>query len=120
MIDERGGRLEFCGHKMSVPYGALSERKEMSITILPSEKLDVSFALPKLEFGADGWFKKPVTITISFEDADLSGIDPAELSISWFDEDAQEWVDLGGEVDFRKKTVTVEVWHFTQYSLSAR
>jgi hypothetical protein len=120
IIGPKGGKIEHCGHKMVVPEGALAEPREMSITILESEYVDVGFAPANIEFGADGWFNRPVKIAISLEDADLADVDLEELTVVWFDETTQEWVEVEGKVEVHKDKICAWVWHFTQYSLSKR
>ncbi len=108
-----GGMIKFAGHSIDVPKYATKQDAEFSITISRNDYITV-------DFGPDGWFDQQVTVTISYENADLSGIDPNKLTLAWFDEHTQQWVDLGGVVDLVKKTVTAKAWHFTQYTLSAK
>lgn len=74
----------------------------------------------QVDFGPSGWFKKPVKITICFKELDLSGSDLNDLTITWYDPNTGEWIDVGGTVDIKGQKVYVEVWHFTQYSLAVR
>lgn len=108
-----GGMIKFAGHSIDVPKYATKQDAEFSITISRNDYITV-------DFGPDGWFDQQVTVTISYENADLSGIDPNKLTLAWFDERTQQWVDHGGVVDLVKKTVTAKAWHFTQYTLSAK
>jgi hypothetical protein len=113
MTVSSGGKLEYMGHKMNVPSGALSQNTEMYIT-------DVNSELIQANYGPSGWFNKPVTITISYADADLREVDLKKMTIAWYDEAAGTWVDVGGVVDRVNQTITVAVWHFTQYTISTR
>jgi hypothetical protein len=113
IISRRGGKIEHCGHSVKVPKGAIKQDTEFSIAVSPTDYITV-------EFGPDGWFEKEVTVTISYNNADLTGIDPLNLTLAWYDETSGEWIDLGGKVDLKKKTVSAKAWHFTKYTLSAR
>jgi len=106
-----GGRLKNGPHKMDVPPKALKYDTQMYIAVQDNDYIEV-------DFGPDGWFEAPIKITMSYEEGDLDGSDPSTLALNWYDESTGEWVKVGGVVDQRRKTVTADVWHFTQYTLS--
>jgi len=110
---DRGGRLHFHGHEMDIPPYALPASKTMVITEIDKKQVWV-------DFGPSGWFYKPVKITLCFKEADLTGIDLNNLTVTWYDPATGEWIDVGGMVDAKNKTVCAEVWHFTQYSIALR
>jgi hypothetical protein len=122
VMDEKGGALKLCDYAMEVPPGALGEKREMSITIIDNADnyYEVDLKPHVVDFGADGWFYKPVKITINLDKADLAGIDLETLTVVWYDEVAGEWVETDGEVDVSKNKIVAYVWHFTQYSLALR
>jgi hypothetical protein len=109
----QGGLIAFCGHSIKVPKYATKQDAEFSINISPNDYITV-------DFGPDGWFDQEVTVTISYKDADLTGIDPTKLTLAWYDESTGQWVDLGGTVDLKNKTVTAKAKHFTQYTISSK
>lgn len=115
-----GGFLEYCDYRMDVPAGALSEVREMSITILETDSDFYDAKFQPVDFGADGWFLKPVKITIWYDRADLAGVNPSDLIIVWYNEETGEWEEVETKVDFDAQKVVAYVWHFTQYSLAAR
>ena len=108
-----GGMIKLGGHSIEVPKYATKQDANFSISIAPNDYITA-------DFGPDGWFDQQVTVTISYKDADLTGVDPRKLTLAWYDESAGQWVDLGGVVDLVKKTVTAKAWHFTQYTLSTK
>lgn len=108
-----GGMIKFAGHSIDVPKYATKQDAEFSINISPNDYITV-------DFGPDGWFDQQVTVTISYKDADLTGVDPSKLTLAWYDESTGQWVDLGGVVDLVHKTVTAKAWHFTQYTISTK
>lgn len=113
MKPEQGGTLELCGNSMIIPPGALDKQKTMSIEVLNSAYMDV-------EFGPDGAFLKPITVRLSYKDANLTGVDINKLYIAWYDEANNKWVDIGGVVNQSGKYVEAQTDHFTQYTLSLR
>ncbi|MDZ7361051.1 MAG: hypothetical protein ONB46_10035 [candidate division KSB1 bacterium] len=113
MTVSAGGSLEYMGHHMRVPPGALSQNTEMYIT-------DVSSDLIQANYGPSGTFNKPVTVTISYADADLRNVDLRKMTIAWYDEAAGAWVEVGGTVNREDQTISVAVTHFTQYTISMR
>jgi len=108
-----GGSVWHGGHKIKFPASALAQDAQAAITISPSNYIQV-------DFGPDGWFSKAVTVTISYKNADLSGISENSLTLAWYDETTGQWIDAGGTVDTTKKWVTAPVWHFTEYTISTR
>jgi hypothetical protein len=72
------------------------------------------------EFGPAGTkFAKPVTITLQYDPAKLTGAKEETLAVYYLDETAKAWVSLGGTVDKTKHTVTVKVDHFSKYAVMA-
>jgi hypothetical protein len=108
-----GGMITFAGHSIKVPKYATRQDAEFSINISRNDYITV-------DFGPDGYFAQYVTVTISYKDADLTGIDPTRLTLAWYDETLGQWIDLGGVVDTANKTVTAKTNHFTQYTISMR
>jgi hypothetical protein len=113
MKRSKGGLIAHCGHQIIVPKYALPQDAEMSITVDNNDYITV-------DFGPDRWFNKPVTVVISYKDADLSGIDESSLTMAWYDETKGEWIAVDCTVDSIKKIVRAKVPHFTQYTLSKR
>ncbi|MDZ7361053.1 MAG: hypothetical protein ONB46_10045 [candidate division KSB1 bacterium] len=108
-----GGLIAFAGHSIKVPKYATRQDAEFSISISRNDYITV-------DFGPDGYFAQYVTVTISYKDADLTGIDPSRLTLAWYDETLGQWIDLGGVVDVVQKTVTAKTNHFTQYTISMK
>lgn len=113
MKPSESGTLELCGNAMIIPPGALDKPKTMSIEVMNSAYMDV-------EFGPDGAFLKPITVRLSYKDANLTGIDVKNLYIAWYDVAKDRWVDIGGVVNQSGKYVEAQTDHFTQYTLSIR
>lgn len=70
------------------------------------------------EFGTHGLqFNVPVTVIMSYRDADLGGVDESSIRLAWFDEYYQAWRDMPCVVDQNNKIVTGELSHFSSYGL---
>lgn len=108
---ETGGRLELVDVILDIPPGALDVDTTYSINI---PDLSVFYN----EFGTDGLvFNVPVTVTMSYRGADLSGVDESSIRIGWWNEDDQQWVDMVCSLDRVNQTVTGQLNHFSAYAL---
>lgn len=106
-----GGRLELVDVILDVPAGALDNDTTYSIDI---PDINVFYN----EFGTDGLvFNVPVTVTMSYRGADLSGVDESSIRIGWWDEDNLKWTDMVCTVDKVNQTVTGQLHHFSAYAL---
>ncbi|MDL1878537.1 hypothetical protein FBQ85_25750 [Cytophagia bacterium CHB2] len=113
MTASEGGEIWHGGHKIEFPPGALMQDAYASISISPSNYIQV-------DFGPDGWFNREVTVAISYKNVDLSGVDENALTLSWYDETADQWIEVASRVDTRRKYIFAQVWHFTQYTISVK
>jgi len=108
---EKGGVLTCLDVILEVPPGAVDTASLFSIDI---PDINVFFN----EFGTHGMvFNVPVKVTMSYRDADLSGIDEKTIRIAWLNETSGELEDMECEVDFVNKTVTGYLDHFSAYGL---
>ena len=62
-------------------------------------------------------FDNPVEVTMSYRDADLSGIDESSIRIGWLNEVTGRFQSIDCEIDFDTKTVTGTLDHFSAYGL---
>ncbi len=74
------------------------------------------------DFGPDGaTFDPPITFTWSYDPDDIpEDVAEGDLVIAYYDEDADEWVELEGVVDTVNNTITASVPHFTTFAIIAR
>ena len=71
-----------------------------------------------LEFGPHGTqFNGPVTVTLSYQAADLTGVNQEDLKIAYFNENTGEWEIQQTHVNKWMKTVVVYLQHFSRYAL---
>lgn len=108
-----GGLIAHCGHKIIVPKNALKSDANMSIKIDNTSFITV-------DCGPDGTFNTPVTVFISYRDADMTGVNVSNLALAWYDTASGQWINLGGSVDSLLKFVSVLTNHFTEYTISTR
>ncbi|WP_234125051.1 X2-like carbohydrate binding domain-containing protein [Clostridium hydrogenum] len=58
-----------------------------------------------------------VKVTIKLTAAQIAGLDPSKLSMYYYDETAQKWVELGGSFDPSTKEFSFETTHFTNFAI---
>jgi len=108
---DEGGQLTLFDVILDIPAGAVENDTIFSINI---PDINVFYN----EFGTDGLvFAKPVTVTMSYRDANLSGIDETTIRIGWYNETTGSYNDIVCDIDCVNKVVTGEVNHFSAYAL---
>ena len=106
-----GGQLALFDVLLDVPPGALDMDTTYSISI---PDINVFYN----EFGTDGLvFNVPVTVTMSYRDADLSSVNESSIRIAWWNEDANTWVNMECQLDPVNQIVTGKLHHFSAYAL---
>jgi len=108
---EEGGIVSLLDVELYFPPFALA-----SDTLISIEIPDISVFAN--EFGTDGlYFKKPVRVTMSYRDADLSNVREENIKMAWFNERTEQWDVIDCLLDAENKTVTGYVYHFSAYAL---
>jgi hypothetical protein len=108
---QSGGRIELFDVALDIPAGALDVDATYSISIP-----DISVFYN--EFGTHGLvFNVPVTVTMSYRGADLSGVDESSIRLGWWDEVNGRWVDMDCQLDRVNQVVTGKLYHFSAYAL---
>jgi len=71
------------------------------------------------DFGPDeATFDPPITFIWTYDPDDLpEDVDEKELVVAYYDESADEWVELDCEVDTENGTITASVSHFTTFAI---
>ena len=108
---KNGGQLALFDVLLDVPPGALDVDTTYSISI---PDINVFYN----EFGTDGLvFNVPVTVTMSYRDANLSSVNESSIRIAWWNEDANTWINTECELDQINQVVTGKLHHFSAYAL---
>jgi hypothetical protein len=127
MVNPRaGGTISLADEALvNIPADALNGTDEVEVTVTkvttpPETPSGFRILGSVYEFSVEGMesysFAGKVTITFSF---DPSLLKPGETpAIYYYDQNKQEWVNLGGIVS--GNTITVEVDHFTQFAVLAQ
>ena len=68
---------------------------------------------------SDAVFNNPVKITLSYKDADLTGINEQDIRIYFFNETEVVWELIASEVNTKKKRVSGYIDNFSRYALAA-
>ena len=111
MPANEGGTLSLVDVELYFPPNALDNDTLIYINI-------PNIMVFENHFGTDGLvFNQPVRVTMSYRDADLSGINESSIAMAWFDERTDSWDQIECTLDTTNKTVTAYVNHFSAYAL---
>ncbi len=131
--DLGGVLIDNSGTNLIVPPGTLQENFAVNISTpftigdeaKPSDDETTFFAMRLLD--AQGLenpaFVEPMTLTIRYTDDEVAGLDESLLDIYYYDESDPEnpvWVPLGGTVDPDHNEITVEIQHFSKFSVGGK
>ncbi len=132
VVGKNGGTVQSPnGVTVTIPQHALLKSKEITITkvdpIDEPEPVDPNVQLLAVphEFGPDGLtFRKPITITLSYTDADLdidqdgvNDFDPSKFTVVFWD--GETWLNAGdAKVDLVNRLVSITVNHFTMFDIA--
>lgn len=108
---EEGGTLELFDVTLFIPPGAVDEDTTFSINI-PDVELFYN------EFGTSGLvFNEPVTVVMSYRDADLTGLDESTIRMAYLNEATGTFEDIDCDVDTEEQVVIAQLYHFSAYGL---
>jgi hypothetical protein len=121
----KGGEVSLAEEAtLKIPAGALAGTKPVEVKIermseTPAVPAGFKFIAATYEFSVDGKtdyrFKKPVTIILAFDSADLES--EQDAAVYYYDLSGKKWVKLGGEVS--GSTIAVEVNYLGQFTVMA-
>lgn len=132
-MDLGGVLIDNSGTNLIAPPGALEENFNVKISTPfliedeaePTEGENTFFAMRLLD--AQGLenpkFVEPMTLTIRYTDEEVKGFDEGMLEIYHYDESNPEnpvWIPLGGTVDPENNEITVEIRHFSKFSVGGK
>jgi len=131
--DLGGVLIDNSGTNLIVPPGTMEENFKVKISTPFSitEEADVPigesrlFAMRMLD--AQGLespkFIEPMTLTIRYTEEEVAGLDEGMLEIYYYDESDTAhpaWVPLGATVDPEHHEITVEIQHFSKFSVGPK
>jgi hypothetical protein len=118
-----GGSLQ-----VTMPAGAVTG--QTTLNVVPTTPASASAATPQSGYFAIGnyyfnisstsntdSFFKPVTLTFTYEDAMITGMNEDSLKIHWYNPTTKAWEALECTVDKVNNTVTTTVNHFSLYAI---
>ncbi len=107
IIPGDGGVLESGPFELIVPPGALDY-------VADYEMSHTRFGYVQVDLGPHGAeFDAPVTLNVDLSGTGLARYD--DITLYWWDEDAEEWVDVGGTWDPDSNMLSTELEHFSRY-----
>ncbi len=132
-MDLGGVLIDNSGTNLIVPPGTLEENFNVKIST-PfriedeaelTEGENTFFAMRLLD--AQGLenpkFIEPMTLTMRYTDEEVAGLDEGMLEVYYYDESDPAnpvWVALGGTVDPENNEITVEIRHFSKFSVGGK
>ena len=124
-----GGLVSLTDNKaaITIPSGAFSGSGE--ITITPT----ASYTAPESAKGVVGnqvydfsatvggqaitTFDKLLTLTFTYSDENIKGINESTLAVNYWDEATKKWLSLGGTIDSAGNKITATTAHFTKFAV---
>lgn len=65
-------------------------------------------------------FDPPISLTFQYSESKIpEDVAEENLVVAYWDEEAEEWVELEGTVDLKSNAITVKVSHFTDFTILA-
>lgn len=112
---------------VDVPAGAISGSGTLSITPTSSYtnpaggKQVVGSRVYNITVDSDGTdvttFQDFITLTFTYTDEEIAGLDETSLQIYFWDEATSSWVAFGGDIDVDNNTITRKTSHFTTFAI---
>lgn len=103
-----GGRLQHSIFTLDVPEQAVKADTQFELIVEEGDGVKVSLFPEGLQF------ERPVTLTMDL--SQIVGFEGPDLTMYWWDPAAKEWVNIGGHWDRDARTLSIELWHFSDYS----
>jgi len=120
---------------VTVPVGAVSANTVVNVTPTATTEAVVATAVATVPSGktvvggkaynysatsggvAVSTFSKAVTVSITYTDAQVAGLNVSSLKIYYWDETADQWTALTSTVNTTEKTVSASATHFTYFAI---
>lgn len=124
-----GGKVSVSDNSATVDFPANAVSANTTVSITPTTNYTAPATTQGVagskafEFKAEASgvevknFSKNITLTFKYSNTDISGLKESTLKIHYWDETNSKWVLVGGIVDAANNTVTVNVNHFTLYTV---
>lgn len=125
------------GSKAAIKLPAQAVSANTTVTITPTAKTETAVstavaAVPTTQSLVGGYlynysavsgtttittFSKSVTLTLTYTDAQISGLDESTLTVNYYDETAGKWKALTTTVDAANNTLTAATDHLTYFAI---
>ena len=132
-MDLGGLIIDNSGTSLIVPPGTLEENFKVRIStpfsigeeaeLTEGESTFFAMRLIDAQGLENPEFSEPMTLTIRYTDEEVAGLDEGMIEIYYYDEsdpDHPVWVPLGGTVDPINNEITVEIRHFSKFSVGGK
>lgn len=121
--------------RLDIPVGAVTQATtfvvnpvatstfQQEVAKLPSDKTIVGSNMFDFTASAAGvsvtLFQQAVTMTFTYTDTQIVGLDESQLQIQYYDQAQQKWVAIPSTVNTATNTITMTINHFTRFAVVA-
>lgn len=107
---------------LDVPAGAFQQDVNVSMAIpayAPAPQSGVKCSSVVVQITNDRGLQplKPLTLTITYRDADVAGLDTAKLGVAYYNPSSGRWVNVPSSVDPARHTVTGHLPHLSLFAI---
>ncbi|MBX7057205.1 MAG: hypothetical protein K1X75_04020 [Leptospirales bacterium] len=120
-----GGTLSAPSMTLTVPQGAVDEDVVISYSLIsvPAQQGETLPVQAAYRFEPEGLqFNKPATLTICYNGDQVvaRGLQERTLQVQYYDQDAGQYISMGGDVASGQDCVSAPIYHFSAYILTAQ
>jgi sugar lactone lactonase YvrE len=107
---------------LDVPAGAFQQNVNVSMSVpayVPPSQSGVKCSSVVVQITNDLGLQplKPLTLTISYHDADVAGLDVSKLGVAYYNPSSGRWVNVPSSADTVNRTVTGHLPHLTLFAI---
>jgi len=118
VISRGGGRLTVGNNTLEIPKRAVDEPTVFTMRVVAGDTVVVQLHATRLVSGrAYGYFDKPVTLYLSYEDADPADVSKLLITYLVDGTTSGEKQGLPSARRFTDKTISAHLFHFSNYAL---
>jgi hypothetical protein len=116
LVGSIGGSLSNGRWRVTIPAGAVDGNATVSLGVPNLTSPDCALEISPSDLNH---FSTAATLTVDCSNVMSSAL--SNYSIYWYDPNAKVWVELtGSKVDLTKKTVSVQIMHFSDYAVGPK
>lgn len=116
LVPLTGGTVSLGGSSITIPEGALTVPRVITLTIPASPYMEIEVHADAL---TSLLFEKPVSITIDYSRCERSNIEQAPLTVWYIDKTTKQHLEtMGGVDDKQARSITFQSGHLSNYAIA--